>query len=336
MNVLYQCNDKYAPYCGVSITSLFENNKNSDRISVYILSDGIEKDNLDKLQLLAAKYNREIVIIETEQIVQKMKDLGIPSYRGSYSANLKMFVSEFVLDNLDRLLYIDSDTVVTGDLSEIFELDIKSSPVAMSQDSLVINHKSDIGFNIEESYYNSGVILFNIEEWKKQHCTERIVEHVKNIRAHYPAPDQDLINVVIKDDIFELPPEYNMEPAYYMFSAKNYYKVFRNPSFYKKEILENAKGNEKIIHFFRVMGEFPWHKNNMHPFNDVFDQYLALSPWADYEKTSANISIIFKAEKLLYKILPKCVFIRIFKLSHEVFMHISNQKSLNNKNNNLM
>lgn len=336
MNILYQCNNKYAPYCGVSITSLFENNKNSDRISVYILSDNIEQDNLDKFQLLASKYNREIFIIETEQIVQKMIELGMPAYRGSYSANLKMFVSEFGLDTLDRLLYIDSDTVVTGDLSEVFELDIKNSPVAMSQDSLVINHKIDIGFNIEEKYYNSGVILFNIEEWKKQHCTERIVEHVINVRAHYPSPDQDLINVVIKDDIYELPPEYNMEPAYYMFSAKNYYRVFRNPSFYKKEVLEKAKGNEKIIHFFRVMGEFPWHKDNMHPFNDLFDKYLSISPWADYEKELSGIAWVFNAEKLLYKYLPESIFIRLFHLSHIWFMKKSNKLSLKNESNKYM
>lgn len=78
---------------------------------------------------------------------------------------------------------------------------------AMNEDSLVINYKIDVGLSLNHAYYNAGVVLFNMGEWKKQHCTERIVEHVKNIRAHYPAQDQDLINVVIKDDIYELPPE---------------------------------------------------------------------------------------------------------------------------------
>ena len=85
-----------------------------------------------------------------------------------------------------------------------------------------------------------------------------------------------------------------------------------------------AKGDEKIIHFFRVMGEFPWHKDNMHPFNDLFDKYLSISPWADYEKESSGIAWVFNAEKLLYKYLPESLFIRLFHLSHIYFMKKSN------------
>ena len=121
-----------------------------------------------------------------------------------------------------------------------------------------------------------------------------------------------------------------------MFSAKNYYRVFRNPSFYKKEVLEKAKGNEKIIHFFRVMGEFPWHKDNMHPFNDLFDKYLSISPGADYEKELSGIAWVFNAEKLLYKYLPESLFIRLFHLSHIYFMKKSNKLSLKNESNKYM
>lgn len=336
MNVLYQCNDKYAPYCGVSITSLFENHKHIEDITVFILSDDMSNENRSKFMLLAEKYGRNIVIVDSNPLNSKLKQLGIPMYRGSYSTNFKLFAYELLHSNIERLLYIDSDTVVVGDISALFEINLNNCPVAMAQDSLVINHKKDIGLNKNKPYYNAGVILFDMCEWKNHRCTERIVEHVINVRAHYPAPDQDLINVVIKDDIYELPPEYNMEPAYYMFSAKNYYRVFRNPSFYKKEVLEKAKGDEKIIHFFRVMGEFPWHKDNMHPFNDLFDKYLSISPWADYEKESSGIAWVFKAEKLLYKYLPESIFIRLFHLSHICFMKKSNKLSLKNESNKYM
>lgn len=336
MNILYQCNDNYAPYCGVSITSLFENNKHIENISVFILSDDMSHENQSKFMLLAEEYGREIMIVDSNPLNKKLEQLGIPMYRGSYSTNFKLFAYELLDCKIERLLYIDSDTVVVGDISELFEINLNNCPVAMAQDSLVINHKEDIGLNKQNPYYNAGVILFDMCEWKKQQCSDKIIEHVKTVRAHYPAPDQDLLNVVFKNRIFQLLPEYNMEPAYYMFSFKNYYKTFKNPCFYSRDILEREKNNPKIIHFFRVMGEFPWHKNNMHPFNDLFDKYLAISPWFDYEKKDSNISWVFRIEKMLYKALPECIFIRLFHLSHIYFMKKSDKLSLKNKNNKYM
>ncbi len=336
MNILYQCNDKYAPFCGVSITSLFENNKNAAEISIFILGEEISTENKDKFQILAKNYNRSITFLGTADLVKKLADLGIPKYRNSYSANFKMFVNEFVPDNVERLLYIDSDTIVSGDLSELFNMDMHSKPIAMAQDSLVTKHKVEIGMQKNEKYYNTGVILFDVNEWKNQKCSERIIEHTKTLRAHYPAPDQDLINIVIREEIAELPPEYNMEPAYYMFSTDTYYKVFKNKAFYKPEILEAAKGNEKIYHFFRIMGEFPWHSGNMHPFNDLFDKYLAISPWKDYQKQPSGISAVFKIEKLMYKYMPRYLFAIAFHFSHIYFMSKSENLSRKNQNNKLM
>lgn len=84
------------------------------------------------------------------------------------------------------------------------------------------------------------------------------------------------------------------------------------------------------------MGEFPWHKDNMHPFNDLFDKYLAISPWADYEKEPSGIAWVFKVEKLMYKYLPEFLFIRLFHLSHIYFMKKSYKLGLKSENNRYM
>ncbi len=335
VNILYQCNDKYAPYCGVSITSLFVNNKDADVIRVFILDDEIKEENKVKFDALVKKYGREINFIPTSDLVEKMKKLGIAPYRGSYTANFKMFISEFIPDDADKLLYIDSDTIVDGNLGELFSLDLKGKPIGMCMDSVVGAYKTCIGLNAEDKYYNSGVLLFDVNEWKAQQRSEKIVEHTKTVRAHYPAPDQDLINLTVKEDIVLLPIKYNMEPAVYMFKLKNYLKTFNHPYYSKKEI-EDGKKDVAIYHFFRVMGEFPWHRNNMHPFNDLFDKYLAISPWSDYVKEDSGISAVFKIEKLLYKFLPERIFIWLFKMSHEFFMKKSNKMSLENETNTLM
>ena len=69
-------------------------------------------------------------------------------------------------------------------------------PAAMVRDSLVRMHKLRLGFSKGEPYFNSGVIVFAMDRWRAEGCSEKIAEHVRKVRAHYPSPDQDLLNVV--------------------------------------------------------------------------------------------------------------------------------------------
>lgn len=171
-DILYQFDERYAPYAGVSITSLYENNKHIDDINIYILGDGLSDDSIERLSKTADSYGRSITYLDTNKLIDTMKELGIPTYRGSYTANFKLFVPIVLTENIQKLLYIDSDTVVTGDILPLFEMSMNGMPVGMSLDSLGVKHKALIGLSEKEGYYNTGVMLFNLDEWKNR-CAQR-------------------------------------------------------------------------------------------------------------------------------------------------------------------
>ena len=64
LNILYQFNDAYAPYAGVSIFSLLENNKAAEEIDIYILEEALTEHNRKKLSELAHNYCRKIIFID--------------------------------------------------------------------------------------------------------------------------------------------------------------------------------------------------------------------------------------------------------------------------------
>ena len=336
LDVLYQINDKYAPYCGVSMTSLFENNKHMEEIRVFILGEKLSSSSESKFRLLAAKYKRSICFINTEKLMVMMRQLKMPTYRGSYAANMRLFLPYVLGDDIDRILYLDADTIVTGMLDELLIMPMEGHPLAMSLDSLVRMHKSRLGFTQADYYYNSGVILFSMKQWREMRCSERICNHVKNVRAWYPSPDQDLLNVVLKGEILKLPPEYNLQPAYLAFSLKDYFATFGGRGFYKRKEIQDAISAPRIYHFFRFVGEFPWNRDNVHPDNDLFDKYLAISPWNDYEKNKARIGLVLKIEKIIYKRIPRAVFIRLFRIAYENFIYKANKDSMKYKINKTM
>ena len=336
LDVLYQFNEKYAPYAGASITSLFENNRHADRIRVFILGENLSPESEAKLRSLAAGYHRCLCFIDTRELVFRMKQMNMPKYRGSYAANMRLFLSWLLNDDVERLLYLDADTIVNGPLDELSRLDMEGHPLAMSLDSLVRLHKRRLGFSKDDYYYNSGVILFDMKKWRSDRCSERIANHVKNVRAWYPSPDQDLLNVVLKGEIMRLPAEYNIEPAYLAFSLRDYFRTFGSRGFYSLDELHDALRKPVIFHFFRFVGEFPWHKDNVHPDNALFDKYIALSPWRGYRKMPADTGIVLKFEKVLYRKIPRSVFIRLFRLAYEWFIRKANQDSLKCKTNRTM
>lgn len=334
LNILYQFNEKYVPYAGVSIVSLLDNNKECDSICIYLLCENVSTESKVRLRGQIEKYNRQSVIIDASDVVEKIKKLGINSYRNSYATNIKMFVNDFIPDTVGRLIYIDCDTIVEGDISELASIEIDGCPIAMSLDSLCKNHKKEVGFDKNDSYFNGGMILYDMKSWHDERCEEKLVDLLCDGRTTYMAPDQDMLNIALKGRIYDLGPKYNLQPMHFVYSYKLYYKYFGFGNYYSQECIDDAVESPKIIHTFRYLGQFPWHKDSLHPCTDRFDKYLAMSDWKDYQKqvTEKN-DFVFKFERWMYKVFPHPLFIMIFKMFYELFLWKANIDSKRKKNN---
>lgn len=331
MNILYQFDEKYVPFAGVSMLSLFENNKNADSICVFVLETGISEDSRKRLQALAGQYNREIVFLPSGDIEKECISLQLPTYRGSMAANMRLFATKVIPSDIDRLLYLDSDTIVNGSLSELFSLDMNGHPIGMVQDSLVRGHKKHIGFDKDEPYYNSGMILYDLKTYFAPDkngcdCNMRMIDHIKNKQSAYPNPDQDLLNVVFRDDIYTISPRFNFQPVHRTFSINNYFRVYGQHGYYSKGEIQSAIDDTRIYHFFRFVGQFPWHKETIHPDRDLFNKYLSMSPWKDLKRWDNDSSVIFKLERLMYRFFPKLLFLFMFHASHEIFTAKENRQ----------
>lgn len=337
LNVLYQFNEKYVPFAGVSITSLLENNREIKELIIHALVESISQPSKDKLQRMCEKYGRQIIFYDTKDLVKYMEQLGIPQYRNSYATNFKMFFPEYVDKDEERILYIDSDTIIFSSVADLMQVDMHGYPIAMVLDSLARRHKLQLGHSKHESYYNAGVILFDLSKWREGRYTEKIIEHVQNVRAHYFAPDQDLINIVCKNNICTLDLEYNFQPIHAISTYSQHKILFAQKIYYSNQEVERVYKSPKIIHFFRFLGEFPWNDKNLHPFRKYFDYYLDISEWSDYiKRPPLKNQLVFRIEKNLYRFLPRFMFLLLFKLNYEFFIWKANLDSLNNKNNEKM
>ncbi len=330
MNVLYQSDNNYAPYMGVSVCSLFENNKEADKINVFIIDDGIDDYNKEKLRQLGAAYSRDISFLTGEVLLEDaelVKTFEYTKFRKNTHSYFKMFIDRLLPGFNERIIYIDCDTVVEGDITELMTVDMGGRAIGMVQDSLITSAKTSVGLKDDERYYNSGVILIDMEGWRKAECSDRIFRHIRDVRT-YGTVDQDVLNVELRDEIMTLPVRYNLQPVHMDYSYKQYISVYRHKEpYYTGSEIKEALDDPGILHFLRYIGESPWHESNVHPDTPYFDKYLALSPWKDMVKKPSGRGGVFKIEKMMYKILPKAVFLRIFYILHDRMIRKSNKNS---------
>ncbi len=313
INVLYQFDNKYAPYAGISITSLIENNSGA-AITVYCAASKIIPKNINKINSLIKGSGNQVIWLDTSEAEKSIKKLGCDSWNNSFATWLKVFILEQIPESVERLLYIDCDTLVLGEIEELFGYDISNKAVGAVMDCLA---QFECGrLNITE-YYNAGVTLYNLKHMREHGMIKGMIKHLEKHVGQYRVNDQDLLNDYFHGNIYMLPLKYNVQGFLYMYEAKNYRSVYKAEQYYSVEEIEDAKKHPAIMHFFRILGDYPWEKQNMHACSADFHEWLNRSLWADVKDLEKKRSIIFSIEKFLYKLLPQKIFLCLFRLSVE-------------------
>lgn len=304
MNILYTLNDKFVPQVGTCICSICENNKEASEIKFYIIGRGISKSNQDKLKAFVKKYNRTITIYEIGDI-DSYFDFEFDSNGWNNIILARLLLDRFLPKNIDRILYLDGDTIVRGSLSELWNTDLDGKMLGMVCEPTLNKERIKILELEKYLYCNSGVILIDLKRWRDEEIGKKILLFSKENMEKLFAPDQDAINCVLKDDIYYLSPKYNYENTFYLypykFIKKLVYPVKYNAS---EEEYKEAFKNPIIIHY---LGEDrPWRVGNKHKYKKDFEKYLHMTPWKnmEYEQGWTLYFIFFDLFNKLTKPVP--------------------------------
>lgn len=328
LNVLYQSNDNYAAITGVSMTSLMENNKDLDEINIYVLNDNISKTNIEKMQKCCNDYNRNLILVDTKEILQHLKDLNVAPFKNTYTTYFKLMAIKNLKMKGDRILQLDGDTIIHGSLKELCTIDLTDCILRATYDCTMNDYKKLIDIPLTDHYYNCGVLLINQDMWIKENCEERVVDHLKHVRNGYYTVDQDIINVLFRDKIKYLDLKYNFNSGFFIYGIKESLKMYdlKDNYYNTVEEVEVAYRNPIIYHCMGAMTGRPWEQDSIHPQNKLFDTYLNISPWKDYQKISVKRSKIFSIQRKLYLMLPRKLYIPIHTFAQHRYLNKRNRE----------
>lgn len=278
MNILYTVNDKFVPQIGAGICSVCENNREEKEIHFYVFSLGITNQNKEKLEQLVEKYERIISIIEIQDIQQYL-DFEFDTSGWNPIVLIRLLIGEILPSDMTRIIYLDGDTIVRGSLRSLWCLDLDAKILGMSVEPTVDRvRKEELGLK-NYCYHNAGVLLVDLEKWRKTQAQKRIIDFYREKEGRLFANDQDAINVALKDEIYSILPKYNFCNIFYQYPYKFLCKLMRPLKYFSENEFKESVDNPVIIHYLGE--ERPWRQGNTHKYRDDYRKYLNMTSWKE-------------------------------------------------------
>ena len=201
-------NEKLAPMFGVVVTSVGIN-VTSDDVTIHLLHNSLRSRTVKRLQKIAAKYKVDLDLKQIDTDILKDFYFDKSKHYGNVMMFARLLLSS-VLPDLDKIIYLDCDIVVLNDLQSLWNFDVSDVAVAMAPD-FTLKDKSTLNrLGITTGYYlNSGVILMNLDYWRKHDVQNRIFSYILEKGDKLIYNDQDALNSILQNEHEELHIKYN-------------------------------------------------------------------------------------------------------------------------------
>jgi lipopolysaccharide biosynthesis glycosyltransferase len=247
MNICIAFSNNWKKFMNVLLYSLFLNN---DSCKVYLLSENITKEELQSFQSVCDLFdkNHKIEYIDISSVYDKYITSNINvDVRFTKYTLIRILIPHLIKE--DKILYLDADTLVIDNISDLYNIDLKDNLVAGCIDTgIADSYKTSIGLNVNYNYINAGVLLINLKKMVSENLHNTWLYLINN--KHFPCHDQCTLNLIANNKIIIVPPIYNAS-----LSTKYDIDV--------KDI--------KIIHYAGLKNTNTWVKGL--PYDYVWDEY---------------------------------------------------------------
>lgn len=337
----------YLPQMAVLITSVLSNVSQNRFVDFIVLDGGLlEADRLLLSKLASLHPHCSIRFVGMSGM---FLDLPLHSYftRSTY---YRLAIPELFKD-YDKLLFLDTDMVVNGDVTDLFDVDLGDNAVAAVKDLIMssfvsmgvralsdsgkLTAKAYLAENLQmgdkvSDYFQAGTLVFNLTAMRKTGVSSKMIKDLSENR--YWFLDQDVLNKYLFGSVKFLPTVWN--------TVSIDDEHFTHLTNVEKDIYNESQQNPKIVHY-AGQGK-PWvdSKNRL---SHYYWSYLRQTPWYEevlfqvisnnlgvrregpfnmFSKKGIQRSMIWRVTRFGWSILPRAIKSRLLPLAEKVSIAI--------------
>lgn len=257
--IFFSTDNNYVPFLDVTIRSLIANASKEYKYHIVVLNTGLDTEKTDKIKAMENENFR----IEFADISYAIKDIRdkLPNEQHFGLATWYRLFIQSLFPQYDKILYLDCDIVVLGDISELYNTDLEDNYIAGVIENWILHSpvfsyytREAVGIESKE-YINAGIMVIDLKKFRENEIEQKFVKLINTYNFDVIDPDQSYINYLCHGKIKYLPFEWNRTP------------------------LENVTcENPKIVHY--ALGAKPWHNPDMF-LGYYFWEYAKDSPFYD-------------------------------------------------------
>ncbi|MBR5473726.1 MAG: glycosyltransferase family 8 protein [Clostridia bacterium] len=258
--IFFSTDDNYIPFLDVAISSLIENASKDYEYKLMVLHTGLKQENVNLImQNNQPGFNIEFVDISSD--IQNIKNKFKDVYHFSIVTYYRLFIAS-LFPQYDKILYLDCDLVVLGDISKLYNTNIGDNILAAAPEEFVQNTKefrdyAKFALGVDpDKYVNAGVLVINLAEFRKNKIEDKFINLITQYDFDLLDPDQAYLNYLCQDKIYTLLNGWNKEP-----------------------MPIECEGNKNIVHY--ALYKKPWQYDDVTD-GEYFWQYATTSPFYNH------------------------------------------------------
>jgi len=162
--------------------------------------------------------------LRTDIDLSDYRGLFNPDHRISAATLTRLFLPSILENTYDRVLYLDADLTIHGDVSRIFSLDLGDHAFAAVRSGTIFPkgekeraeaeaHMGNLGMTRPYRYFNSGVLLIDIRKWLDRRISENAMEFLRTSFEKCRLPDEDALNATVDGDFCGISAVWNLAPT---------------------------------------------------------------------------------------------------------------------------
>lgn len=205
INIGYGIDNNYARCCATSITSFCLNNPTKN-FNFHIMAKDLSTTNKKQFEQLAQLYSINIYIYEIN--IDTLAKL--PTQTHLPIATYFRFILPLILDNVDKLFYIDADIICLQNADDLFSINLKDNIIGAVPDLPWMNTKRNKALNLQNHiYFNAGMLIINITKWNKFNTFEKVLQAIQLEPQKFRYLDQDALNLILTKHIEYIDKKFN-------------------------------------------------------------------------------------------------------------------------------
>ena len=234
--IFFSTDDNYIPYLDVAITSLIANASKDYNYKIIVLNTGLKAENVMKVKMHES-LGFSIDFIDISEQIENIKSRFKNIYHFSIVTYYRLFIAS-LFPQYSKIIYLDCDLVVLGDISKLYKLDLGENILAAVSDQYVSNTKEfrlyaekAIGVN-PDNYFNAGVLLINLEQFRKNEIERKFINLITEYDFDLLDPDQAYLNYLCLGKTYNLPNGWNKAPTEIVCEGEKnivHYNLYKKP-----------------------------------------------------------------------------------------------------------